>query len=65
MIQPKLGETPLEYLDRCFDDEETMAEIAQKTIEDNLAKGIPVYLADEKGVYQLFKDGSKEYIKRS
>lgn len=65
MIKPKPNEHPLEWLDRCFDDEQTMAEVAHEIIEENLAKGIDVYLADEKGIYQLFKDGSKKYIKRS
>lgn len=65
MIKPKLGEHPIEWMDRYFDDEESLAEIAHKAIEENLAQGVDVFLMDEQGIYQLYKDGSKRYIKQS
>lgn len=65
MLKPKPGEDPVAFLARCFDDEATMQEVARQAINDNLENGIDVFLLDDKGIYQLYKDGSKRYINKS
>lgn len=45
------------------DTEAFFKEHFKKLIQDTLDKGIPVRTADEKGIYDLYPDGRKEYVK--
>lgn len=44
--------------------EHTLANIAEKDKEARFKKGLPVRTADGEGIYELYSDGTKVYVKR-
>ena len=49
--------TPKEEVER------VLAERSKKIIEETHKRGFPVRTVDEVGVYDLYSDGRKEYVK--
>lgn len=59
---PKLsGENNMQWFWRVIGDEKYLQSQADRAAKELWDAGIPVWRADEKGIYRLYKDGRKEY----
>lgn len=59
--------TPEEEFDRfeaeALEEEKILQAGAARLAQEAWAQGRPVYRADEKGIFNLHEDGTKEYVK--
>ena len=59
----KSSETDIEWFSRVLNDEKFLKAQGERVMQKSWDDGLPVWQADAKGIYNLHKDGTKEYIK--
>ena len=57
------NETDIERFSRVVKHEKFLKAQGERVMQKSWDDGLPVWQADAKGIYNLHKDGTKEYIK--